>query len=278
MPRASSVSSGTSQDGRSISLTAFSVPTRQGVHWPQLSSSKNRIRFSVAALRSSWSERIDDRVRADEAAVRLELAEVERDVGHRGRQDAARGAARQVGAEAVAFRHAAAELVDQLARRDAGRRQLDARLPHPARDRVGAQPLAAVPPLAGEPGGPLLDDVPHPEQRLDIVDQRRPAEQRRPGRRRAGGCAVAALALDALDHRGLFAADVGPRPAAQLDEAGLRQPGLLERRDLVQQDLARRPGTRRADRRTPARPRRRGRRRARPRGSGAGRPPGSAGP
>ena len=102
MPRASSVSSGTSQDGRSISLTAFSVPTRQGVHWPQLSSSKNRIRFSVAALRSSWSERITTAWRADEAAVRLELAEVERDVGHRGRQDAARGAARQVGAERVA--------------------------------------------------------------------------------------------------------------------------------------------------------------------------------
>ena len=29
--------------------TAFSVPTRQGVHWPQLSSSKNRIRFSADA-------------------------------------------------------------------------------------------------------------------------------------------------------------------------------------------------------------------------------------
>ena len=32
----------------------------------------------------------------------------------RGRQDAARGAARQIGLEAVALGHAAAELIDQL--------------------------------------------------------------------------------------------------------------------------------------------------------------------
>ena len=54
---------------------------------------------------------------ADEAALLLELAEVERHVGHARRQDAARGTARQIGAEPVARRHAAAELVDQLAAR-----------------------------------------------------------------------------------------------------------------------------------------------------------------
>ena len=43
---------------RSISLTAFSVPTRQGVHWPQLSSSKNFIRLSATAFISSLSDRI----------------------------------------------------------------------------------------------------------------------------------------------------------------------------------------------------------------------------
>src|SRR6476646_1098804 len=37
------------QTGRSISSAAFWVPTRHGVHWPQLSSSKNFIRFSAAA-------------------------------------------------------------------------------------------------------------------------------------------------------------------------------------------------------------------------------------
>ena len=42
---------------------------------------------------------------------------------------------------------------------------------------IAAQPLAAVAALAGEPVGALLDDVAHPEERLDVVDQRRAAEQ-----------------------------------------------------------------------------------------------------
>ena len=50
--------------------------------------------------------------RADEAAVRLQRVEVERNVGERRRQDAARRAARQVSVESVAVGHAAAELVD----------------------------------------------------------------------------------------------------------------------------------------------------------------------
>src|SRR5207237_7601385 len=41
-----------------ISLTAFSVPTRQGVHWPQLSSSKNFTRLSATAFMSSLSDKI----------------------------------------------------------------------------------------------------------------------------------------------------------------------------------------------------------------------------
>ena len=62
------------------------------------------------------------RVAADEAAVLLELAEVERDVGHVGRQDAARGAAGKIALEVVAVGHAAAEL-DQLSAGRPGRRQ-----------------------------------------------------------------------------------------------------------------------------------------------------------
>ncbi len=54
--------------------------------------------------------------RADEAAVFLQRAEIERDVVHRGRQDAARRAARQIGVERVAVGHAAAEFLDQFAR------------------------------------------------------------------------------------------------------------------------------------------------------------------
>src|SRR4029077_1607708 len=42
---------------RVIKATAFCVPARQGVHWPQLSSSKKRIRLSAASFTSSLSER-----------------------------------------------------------------------------------------------------------------------------------------------------------------------------------------------------------------------------
>ena len=56
MASESSVNSASSQGPVAISLTAFSVPTRQGVHWPQLSSSKKRMRLSATAFISSWSE------------------------------------------------------------------------------------------------------------------------------------------------------------------------------------------------------------------------------
>src|ERR1700724_31347 len=41
-----------------IRWAAFSVPTRHGVHWPQLSSSKNLVRLSATAFMSSLSDRI----------------------------------------------------------------------------------------------------------------------------------------------------------------------------------------------------------------------------
>src|SRR5262249_3041854 len=109
----------------------------------------------------------------------------------------------------MAVGHAAAELVDELAHGDAGRRQLDARVLDPARDREAARPLAAAPSLPREPFRPLLDDVAHPEQRLDVVDERRPPEQ--PDLRGIGRLVArqAALTLDALEHRRFLAADIG---------------------------------------------------------------------
>src|SRR6516165_10215396 len=53
-----SSSSARFQTGRCISSAAFWVPTRHGVHWPQLSSSKNFIRLSATAFISSLSDRI----------------------------------------------------------------------------------------------------------------------------------------------------------------------------------------------------------------------------
>src|SRR5437764_1700406 len=46
------------QIGFCINTAAFWVPTRQGVHWPQLSSSKKRIKFSAAFLTLSWSDKM----------------------------------------------------------------------------------------------------------------------------------------------------------------------------------------------------------------------------
>src|SRR6266576_1801643 len=53
-----SSSSSRFQTGRSINSAAFCVPTRHGVHWPQLSSSKKRIRFSAAPFTLSCSDRM----------------------------------------------------------------------------------------------------------------------------------------------------------------------------------------------------------------------------
>ena len=58
MTWASSSSRGSSHSVSLISLTAFSVPTRQGVHWPQLSSSKKRMRLRATSFMSSRSDRI----------------------------------------------------------------------------------------------------------------------------------------------------------------------------------------------------------------------------
>src|SRR5476649_288294 len=53
-----SSSSSRFQTGFSISNAAFWVPTRQGVHWPQLSSSKKRIKLSAAPFTLSCSDRM----------------------------------------------------------------------------------------------------------------------------------------------------------------------------------------------------------------------------
>src|SRR5205807_9737477 len=144
-----------------------------------------------------------------EAAVRLERAEIERQIRHCGGQDPARSAAREVGLEAVAWQHAAAIFVDQLLRRDTSRRELYAGLSHAARDREAAQPFAPAPPVRCEPCGAFLDDIGHPVERLDVLFEGRPAEQ-------ADLCHIGwtmarqpALSLDRFDHRRLFAADIG---------------------------------------------------------------------
>src|SRR5258708_39052155 len=116
-------------------------------------------------------------------------------IGVAGRQDAARGAAGKIALEAVALLHAAAMVLDQAPEGDPGRRDLDAGLFDPAGDGEGAKPLAPVLALACEPLGAALDDVADPVQRLDIVDERRPAEEPDLGGRRRLGPRQGGLAL-----------------------------------------------------------------------------------
>ena len=114
----------------------------------------------------------------------------------------------------------------------------DARLLDAAADRERSQPLAASPAWRGEPGRSLFEDLAHPVQRFHVVLERRPAEQanlRDVGRTQAR---LAALALDRLDHRGLFAADVGACASAQMDRRNRARRIRLQRRDLLLRSLA----------------------------------------
>src|SRR6476646_9970706 len=73
-----------------------------------------------------------NRMRTHKAAVLFESSEIEGNIRHRSRQNAAGGTAREVGLERMAVLHAAAEFINQLAHGDAGRRQLHARILHAA--------------------------------------------------------------------------------------------------------------------------------------------------
>src|SRR6185503_5724865 len=119
----------------------------------------------------------DNRMRPHEAAVFFQGSEVEWLVRHRGRKYPARRATRQIAFEFMAVLHAAAEFLDQLARGDAGRRYHHARLFHAAGHREAAEALALLAALAGHPGRALLDNVAHPIERLDVLLERRTAEQ-----------------------------------------------------------------------------------------------------
>src|SRR6185503_14986971 len=155
-----------------------------------------------------------NRVRTHKTSIFFEGSEIERNTGHGSRQDAAGRPARQVALELMAILHAAAELIDQLAHGDAGRRQLDARVLHAARNREAAETLALVAALRRRPLRALLDDVADPEHRFDVLLERRTAEQADLRDIRRAMPRQPALALDRLDHRGFFAADVSARAAA----------------------------------------------------------------
>ena len=134
--------------------------------------------------------------------------------------------------------HAAAEFLDQFARGDAGRRQHHARLLDAAGDREAAETLALMAALRGHPVGALLDDVAHPVQRLDVLLERRAAEQADLRDIRRAVARQAALALDRFDHRRFFAADVGAGAAPQMQLGVRREPRRLDLGDFLGQHQA----------------------------------------
>src|SRR5687767_1061670 len=134
--------------------------------------------------------------------------------------------------------HAAAVLIDKLLQRDAGRREVDARLLDAPAHREGAQPLAAVTAVAAEPLRALLDHVANPVERFHVVLQGGTPEEADLRNVRRTQARLAALALDRFDHRRLFAADIGAGAAAQLESGQRARRIRAQRRQLALEDAA----------------------------------------
>ena len=215
----SSASSGRSQRRLLDQLARLGRAEAAGRALAAASCAKKRIRLRAASMARSWS---DSTITAAEPMKQPCGCRVSKSSGTSA-SDAGRmppeAPPGQVGIERVAVGHAAAVFVDQLAQGDAGRREVHAGLLDAARDRERAQALAAVAAVPANQSRALLEDVAHPVQRLEVVLQRRPAEQ--PDLRDVGRAQPrhAALAFDRFDHRRLFAADVGAGAAPQLDAA-----------------------------------------------------------
>ena len=115
----------------------------------------------------------------------------------------------------MALGHAAAVLVQQFLQRDAGGRQFHPRIAHAAADAKGAQAVAPVATLGVKPVCALVQQSAQPVQGLEVVLQGRSSEQADFGNVGRAQARLATLALDAFQHRRLFAADVGAGAAPQ---------------------------------------------------------------
>ena len=124
-----------------------------------------------------------------------------------GQQRGARAAGRPE-LQLVALAHAAGQ-VDELAQRDAERRFVLPRLRDVPGQREDPVALGLLGAHRGEPLGAVLDDARHRGDRLDVVDDRRAGVETGDRGERRAQPRLAATALEALEQRGLLAADVG---------------------------------------------------------------------
>ena len=161
----------------------------------------------------------DDRARAQHRARlrhRLEgVGQVEVLAG----QDRGRRAAREPDLDLAPLAGPAREVVDDLPRGDAELDLVVAGALDVARDRDDLGAGGLLGPDRRVPLGAAVHDVRHVHQRLDVVDQRRPAVEALDRRERRLQARVAPLALERVEQCRLLAADVGAGAAVhdQLD-------------------------------------------------------------
>ena len=262
------------------------VPTRHGTHCPHDSSRKNgAIRRSVST-RSALLVEDQHHARAERRAGGARRLERERQVERRRPDEDARRAAEQDRLDVAPAWHAAGEL-EQVAQRRAERHlvQRPAARRGPTGRTAAGRSTASVP-IRAIGRAALAQDERDVDERLDVVDDGRLAEQPDLDRERRLVARLAALALDRFEERGLLAADVRAGAAPDLDvEAAARaqdvvaeQAGGPRRADRVRASGPAPRGTRRGCRDSRASRRSRRRRSSSPRRSRTGRPRAGRGP
>ena len=160
--------------------SSLALPTRQGVHWPQDSSTKNSRKFSAT------SQHVALRAEDDDRAAGGDVLE-----GQRARELGGRHAVPGGAADLHRLGALAADLLQQLGDGDAQRELVDARASAQSPETLkslGPVDLSRADRL--EPVGALGQDAGRPGQRLDVVDDGRagPGSRCPPGT--AGGCAA----------------------------------------------------------------------------------------
>src|SRR5690606_14316782 len=159
--------------------------------------------------------------RPERHAGRARALERERDVALVAADERTGGAAEQHGLDGIPGRPAGQ--VEERAERGAERHLVHAGLLHGAAHAEQARAGRLRRADRGERRAALEDDVRDVGERLDVVDDRGPAEEARLDRERRLVARLAAVPLDRVDESGLLAADVGAGALAELDveaEAG----------------------------------------------------------
>ena len=208
---------------RARSSSWRTVPTRQGTHWPHDSSRKNAAIRRRAPTRSAVSSKTMTTPEPSVAPIARVPSKVSGMSSASGPTNTPAAPPSRIAWIAPAAGHAAGEL-DQLAQRRPERHLVDARAARRAPDRQNSfgsgRALGAD---RRERRAAVEHDRRDVDQRLDVVDDGRLAEQPDLDRERRLVARLAALALDRLEERRLLAADVGAGAAPDLDVEGERR-------------------------------------------------------